>query len=177
MGSLKDQLNDISGDSRSLLKDYWSLFSIKQAEKLSLFLGILASFFILSTILLILIVFGSFFLAGALNSALGSGFWGYLIVGGAYLVVIGFLVIRMIRMKKPLFYGFFIKVMVNVLNIQMEERPDPEGIKLAEEKVRHRIDTHQMGIKSKIQILRFTFLESLFKEFISLFKFSKKNNS
>ncbi len=170
MAILKDQINDISSDSKSLLKDYIRLFSIRQSEKLALFLGVLTSFYILSTIVLILIIFGSFFLAGALNKSLESEFLGYLIVGGVYLLVIVLLVIRMIRMRSPLFFSFFIRLAVTVLNVDLDETPDSQGIKLAEEKVRHRIDTHRLKIKSEVQLLRFSFLESLFKEFIGLFK-------
>jgi hypothetical protein len=33
MASLKDQINDISDDSKGLMKDYIKLFSIRQSEK------------------------------------------------------------------------------------------------------------------------------------------------
>jgi hypothetical protein len=176
MATLKDQINDISGDSRSLLKDYIKLFSIQQSERLALFLGIITSLYILSTIVLILVIFGSFFLAGSLNHLLNSEFWGYMIVGGVYMVVIGLLVVRMVRMKTPLFFSFFVKLVVTVLNIDLVETPDKQGIKLAEEKVRHRIDTNRIKIKSQVQLFRFTFLESLIKEFLGIFKFSKTSS-
>jgi hypothetical protein len=177
MASLKDQINDISGDSRSLLKDYVKLFSIKQSEKLALFLGMISTFYILSTIVIILLFFGSFVLAGSLNQMLGGDYWGYLIVGGIYLIVIALVVIRMLRMKTPLFFSFFVKLVVLILDIDSVESPDSQGLKLAEEKVRHRIDTGQVKVKSQVQLLRYTFFESLFKEFIGLFKPSQKDKA
>jgi hypothetical protein len=177
MASLKDQINDISTDSKGLLKDYLKLFSIRQSEKLALFLGIFTSLLILTALVLILVVFGSFVLAGSLNHWLGSEFWGFLIVGGIYLIVIVILVIRIIRMKSPLFFNFFIKLVVTILNIDSVESPDGQGIKLAEEKVRHRIDTGQLKVRSQVQLLRYTFFESLLKEFIGLFKPSRKEKS
>jgi len=177
MASLKDQINDISDDSKNLLKDYVKLFSIRQSEKLALFLGLLSSFYILSTIVIILVVFGSFVLAGSLNQLLGGDYWGYMIVGGLYLIIIVLLLIRIFKMKSPLFLSFFIKLVLLVLDIDLEETPDAQGMKLAEEKVRHRIDNGQLKVKSQIQLLRYTFFESLFKEFIGLFKPSREEKS
>jgi hypothetical protein len=174
MASLKDQINDISDDSKSLLKDYIRLFSVRQSEKLAMFLAILSSFYILSTIVIILVIFGSFVLAGSLNQLLGGEYWGYLIVGGLYLIVILLILVRIYRMKSPLFFNFFVKLVVLVLDIDLEEPADAQGLKMAEEKVKHRIDNGQLKVKSQVQLLRYTFFESLFKEFIGLFKPSRK---
>jgi hypothetical protein len=54
-------------------------------------------------------------------------------VGGIYLIVIAFLVIRMFRMKTPLFFSFFVKLVV-ILDIDSVEPPDAQDIKLAGEK-------------------------------------------
>lgn len=177
MASLKNQINDISDDSKSLLRDYVKLFSIRQSEKLALFLGLLFTFYILSTIVIILIVFGSFVLAGSLNRLLGGEYWGYLIVGSVYLIVIILIMNRMLRKKSPFFFGFFIRLVVMVLDIDLEEPADAQGIKLAEEKVKHRIETGQVKVKSQVHLLRYTFFESLLKEFIGIFKPSRKEKS
>ncbi len=67
MASLKNNIDHISEDTESLVKDYLKLFSMRQAKKLALLLGILVSVFILSLLLLIVIVFCSFALAGLLK--------------------------------------------------------------------------------------------------------------
>jgi hypothetical protein len=159
------------------MKDYVKLFSIRQSEKFALFLAMISSFYILSTVVIILVVFGSFVLAGSLNQVLGGDYWGYLIVGGIYLIVIALVVIRMFRMKTPLFYSFFIRLVILILDLDTVETPDSQGFKLAEEKVRHRIETGQIKVKSQVQLLRYTFFESLFKEFIGLFRPSRKQKS
>ena len=159
------------------MKDYVKLFSIRQSEKFALFVAMISSFYILSTVVIILVVFGSFVLAGSLNQVLGGDYWGYLIVGGIYLIVIALVVIRMFRMKTPLFYSFFIRLVILILDLDTVETPDSQGFKLAEEKVRHRIETGQIKVKSQVQLLRYTFFESLFKEFIGLFRPSRKQKS
>ena len=82
MATLKNQIHDISKDTESLVKEYVKLFSIKQSEKLALFLGIIASVFLLATLLLIVVVFSSLALAGYLNKVMAREYWGFVIVGG-----------------------------------------------------------------------------------------------
>ena len=84
MATLKNNIDSISDNTENIARDYWKLFSIKQSEKLALLLGGLVSVFIVITLILILVVFGSFALAGALNKMLVSEFWGFVIVGGVY---------------------------------------------------------------------------------------------
>lgn len=63
MATLKKNLNNITDDTKVLVEDYLRLFSGKFSEKLALFLGILASVFVLFTLILILVIFSSFALA------------------------------------------------------------------------------------------------------------------
>ncbi|TFH26960.1 MAG: hypothetical protein E4H10_05385, partial [Bacteroidia bacterium] len=88
MATLKNQIHDISKDTESLVKEYVKLFSIKQSEKLALFLGIIASVFLLATLLLIVVVFSSLALAAYLNKVMAGEYWGYVIVGGVYILTI-----------------------------------------------------------------------------------------
>src|SRR5210317_1984681 len=97
MASLKDNIDHIADDTRELIKNHLKLFSIRQTEKLARFFGLLSTIFILSIILLIVVIFFSFALAGILNNLLNTGIWGYLIVSGIYILVIFIILLNMSR--------------------------------------------------------------------------------
>jgi hypothetical protein len=177
MAKLKNQITDISRDTESLVKEYVKLFSIKQSEKLAVFLGIIASVFLLATLLLIVLVFSSLALAGYLNEAMAGDYWGYLIVGGAYILSIVLLIIKIFRTKTPLLGNFFARLIVTVLNIETDEATSLNGLKNASERTRQNIDVNQIKLKSHLQLLRYTIFETLFKELIALFKTKKKEKS
>ena len=174
MATLKKQVSDISKDTESLVKEYVKLFSIKQSEKLALFLGIIASVFLLATLLLIVVVFSSFAFAGYLNNIMPGEYWGYVIVGGTYILVIILLIVKIFRTKTPLLGNFFARLIVTVLDLETDDARDLQGLKDAGEKTRQKIDVNQIKIKGNIQLLRYTIFEALFKEFIGLFKTRKK---
>jgi len=174
MAMLKNQINDISKDTESLVKEYVKLFSIKQSEKLALFLGIIASVFLLATLLLIVVVFSSFAFAGYLNKIMAGEYWGYVIVGGSYILIIILLIVKIFRTKTPLLGNFFARLIVTVLDLETDDAKDLQGLKDASEKSRQKIDVNQIKIKGNIQLLRYTIFEALFKEFIGLFKPKKK---
>lgn len=177
MATLKNQINDIGKDTESLVKEYVKLFSIKQSEKLALFLGILASVFLLSTLLLIVVIFSSLALAGYLNKVMAGDFWGYWIVGGAYVLIIILLIIKIFRTKTPLLGNFFARLIVTVLDLETDEANNLKGLKDAGEKTRQNIDVNQIKIKGNILLLRYTIFEALFKEFVGLFKPRKKEKA
>jgi energy-coupling factor transporter transmembrane protein EcfT len=174
MATLKSQVSDISRDTESLVKEYVKLFSLKQSEKLALFLGIIASVFLLATLLLIVVVFASFAFAGYLNKVLAGEYWGYVIVGGAYILTIILLIVKIFRTKTPLLGNFFARLIVTVLDLETDDVKDLQGLKDASELTRQKIDVNQIKIKGNIQLLRYTIFEALFKEFIGLFKTRKK---
>ena len=174
MATLKNQVSDISKDTESLVKEYVKLFSIKQSEKLALFLGIIASVFLLATLLLIVVVFSSLALAAYLNKVMPGEYWGYVIVGGVYVLTIILLIIKIFRTKTPILGNFFARLIVTVLDIETDEANSLKGLKDAGEKTRQKIDVNQIKIKGNIQLLRYTIFEALFKEFIGLFKPKKK---
>lgn len=177
MAKLKNQINDISKDTESLVKEYVKLFSIKQSEKLALFLGIIASVFLLATLLLIVVVFSSFAFAAYLNKIMAGEYWGYVIVGGTYILIIILLIVKIFRTKIPLLGNFFARLIVTVLDLETDDAKDLQGLKNASEKSRQKIDVNQIKIKGNIQLLRYTIFEALFKEFIDLFKPKKKEEA
>ena len=99
MAKLKKNLNNITDDTKVLVEDYLRLFSGKFSEKLALFLGILASVFVLFTLIMILVIFSSFTLAGYLSKVLPGEYWGFGIVSGIYLLTIVFFIVKIFRTK------------------------------------------------------------------------------
>ena len=174
MATLKNQINDISKDTESLVKEYVKLFSIKQSEKLALFLGILSSVFVLATLLLIVVVFSSFALAAYLNKVMPGEFWGFVIVGGVYVLTIILLIIKIFRTKTPIFGNFFARMIATVLDLETDDAKNLKGLKHAGELANQKIDANKIKIKGDLQLLRFTIFEALFKEFFGLFKSGKK---
>ena len=118
MENLKNNIEDITADGQNLVNNYLRLFGIKQSERLATFLGVIASVFIISTLLLIIIVFGSFVLADFLNSLFESKYLGFLIIAFLYLLVIGILIMKMQKTGRPLFTNLFIKFVLPLLNIR-----------------------------------------------------------
>ena len=174
MATIKSSIKKISGDTEALAKDYLKLFSVKQSEKLALFLGILTSIFFLATILLILVVFCSFALAGSLNKWLNSEFYGFLIVGGFYLLLVVLLIIKIFKTRTPLFANLFVKLIVTVLNIDTEQSRNIKGLKKEGEQIQQKIDAVKTLIEADFQLLRYTIMSSIFKEILGLFTFRKR---
>jgi len=174
MATLKSNLHKISDDTEILVKDYLKLFSVRQSEKLALFLGILTSVFVLATLLLILVVFSSFALAGTLNKLLASDFWGFVIVGGFYLLAIILLIVKIFSSHTPLFANFFVKLIVAVLNIDSDQSKSIKGLRKERENLRQKIETDKTKIEADFQILRYELITSIFQEIVGLFTSRKK---
>ena len=174
MASLKHNIENTSEHTESLIKDYLKLFSVAQSEKLALLLGILASVFILSTLLLIVLVFCSFALAGYLNEILPGAYWGFWIVAGFYLLVIALMVVKILVTKTPLLANLFARFVISVLNIDIDHAKSIKGLKLENKKVKEKIEADKTIIKSDLQILRYSLLGSLLQGFLGLFKPAKK---
>ena len=56
MESLKNNIDNISDDTQKLVNDYMKMFTVRQSEKFALFLGIIATAFILTMLLLVIVV-------------------------------------------------------------------------------------------------------------------------
>lgn len=174
MSKLKNNIDNITGDTEKIVKDYLRLAMVKLTERLALFFGILATVFLLVTLILIVVVIGSVALSGFLNDVLESKAAGYWIVAGVYLLFIGILVIRMFRSKAPLFSNLLVKLIVFVLGADVKHDGSLHGLKQEQENIHEQLDAHKDKIKTDIQLLRYTFLESLLKEFLGMFTTKKK---
>ena len=177
MATLKNNIQQISGDTETLAKDYLKLFSVRQSEKLAVFLGILMSIFVIATLILILVIFSSFVLAGSLNKILDSEFWGFVIVGGLYLLTIIMLVVKIFRTSTPLFTNLFVKLIVLVMNIESDHAKNIKGLKKEQDRIKEKIETGKTKIEADFQILRYNILGSIFKEIMGLFKSEKKSRA
>lgn len=117
MDSLKDIWNSLS----ALYHDKVRLYTLKGVEKSSLFLGVIATILIISVFCILVLIFVSVAFANFLNSKLESSFLGYLIVSGAYLVLLLFMLTWMIKRKTPLFTNVFVRSLISLFNIPEDE--------------------------------------------------------
>lgn len=175
MATLKNNINKISDDTESLVKDHVRLFSIKLSEKLALFLGILTAVFILSLLLLIVIVFCSFALAVYLNELLAHDYWGFWIVSAFYMLVITLIIVKIVKTKIPPFSNLFTKFIVSVLGLDMHQAKSIKGLKLESENVKQKIETDKIKIKTDFQLLRYVIMELFLKELFGLFTSKRKD--
>lgn len=174
MASLKDNINNISDDTRSLINDHIKLFSIRQTEKLARFFGLLSTIFILSIILLIFIIFFSFAIAGILNDLLNTSVWGYLIVSGIYIMVILVIIMIMKKTGKPLLSNAIANSLAAVFEIESKHPNDLDGLALEKELVKEKISAKKETFHTHFELLRYSLMEHFFKEFFGLFKSKKK---
>jgi len=176
MSAVKDNIDHIADDTRELIKNHLKLFSIRQTEKLARFFGLLSTIFILSIILLIVVIFFSFALAGILNNLLNTGIWGYLIVSGIYILVIFIILLNMSRTKKPLLSNAIARSLAAVFDIESVHPKDLDGLALEKELAREKINANREKINLNFELLRYSLLEHLLKEFFGLFS-KKKDKS
>lgn len=116
-----DSYKEIKENLQSILKDEVKLYTLKGVEKSSMFLGVIATFFIVLIFVILGIVFGSLALANFLNARLEHACMGYLIVGGADILLAVLLVLWVTRRKVPLLTSLFVKILVNIFNIRSDE--------------------------------------------------------
>jgi len=177
MATLKNNFNKITDDTESLAKDYLKLFSIRQVEKIALFFGILTSIFVLATLLIVLIVFISFALADVFNKLLPGDFWGFLIVGSLYLLVVILLLVKIYRSQAPLFSNLFVMLIGAVLNVDSDQAKSLKGLKKEQELIKDKIETGKTKVEADFQILKYNFMGSIFKEILGIFSSRKKTKA
>ena len=179
MESLKNNIDNISDDTQKLVNDYMKMFTVRQSEKFALFLGIIATAFILTMLLLVIVVLISFALAGFLNELLDSRYWGTAIVIGLFLLFIIFLVYRVIKTKMPLLSNLFARIIISVFDLDLSQNNSIQGLRYENETLKTKIETGKDNIKTNVQMLRYVIMESLFREFFGLFipKRKKKKKS
>ena len=164
MASLKDNIDNIAEDTRQVILDHLKLFSIRQTEKLSRFFGLLSTIFIITGIMLIVIIFFSFALAGILNHLLDSFFWGYLIVSGIYILLILGIAIVIKRSNKPLLSDAIARSLAVVFEIDSSHAKDLDGLASEKELVKEKINSNKEKINLNFELLRYSFMEYLIKE-------------
>lgn len=174
MATIKDNINSVGNETENLVKDYLKLFSIRQTEKIALFFGILASVFIISTLLLIVIIFCSVALATHINSLFTHPYWGYWIVAGIYLLTSIILVIKAIKSKKPLLTNLFVKLIGFVMNLDAERNSTLTDLQREKENINSKIEADKANIKTEVQMMKYSLMESFLKEIFGLFKSKKK---
>ncbi len=174
MASLKNNIKTISEDTETLAKDYLKLFSVRQSERLAIFLGIIMSIFVIATLVLILVIFSSFVLAGTLNKVLNSEFWGFVIIASLYLLAIILLIVKIFKTSTPLFTNLFVKLIVLVMDIDSGQANNVKGLKKEQENIKEKIETDKSKIEADFQIIQYNIMGSIFKEILGLFTSKKK---
>jgi hypothetical protein len=116
-----ESLNDIKDNLKSIFQDEVKLYTLKGVEKASLFLGIIATFFIVTIVILLALVFASIALAKFLNLRLDHDFMGYLIVAGGDVLLAVLLLILVARRKVPLLTSLFVRTIVSIFKISEDE--------------------------------------------------------
>jgi hypothetical protein len=169
MRNLKNNIEDLTKDGENLVNNYLRLFGIRQSLRLADLFGLISSVFILSTLLLIVIIFGSFVLADFLNSLFDSRYLGFLIIAILYVLAIGILIIKMQKTGKPLFTNLYIKFILPLLNIETNQDPNVEGLKIEQEIVKERIENEKKVLNAHTQLFKYVLFEDLLKEIAGLF--------
>ena len=116
-----DSVKDIKENLQSIFRDEVKLYTLKGVEKTSMLLGVIAAFFIVLIFFFLGIIFGSLALANLLNTKLEHSFMGYLIVGGADILLSVLLILRLLKRKVPLLTSLFVRILINIFNIRSDE--------------------------------------------------------
>jgi hypothetical protein len=175
MENLKNNIKDISTDGQNLALNYLSLFGIRQSKRLATFLGVLASVCIISTLLMIVVVFGSFVLADFLNTLFESKYMGFLIISLLYLLTIAILLLKIKLSGKPLLTNMFVKFVLPLLNIKISQEPTIKGLNAERDILKEKIENDKNFISVHTQLLKYAVFEDFLSVFSSLFS-SKKTS-
>lgn len=174
MENLKNNIKNITTDGQNLVHNYLTLFGLQQSKRLATFLGVIASVFIISTLLMIVIVFGSFVLADFLNTLFESKYMGFLIISMLYLLTIAILLLKMKKSGKPLLTNLFIKFVLPLLNIKISQEPTIKGLNIERDLIKEKIEIEKNFINVHAQLLKYTIFEDLLSTFSGLFSSKSK---
>ena len=175
MKNLKNNISDISKNGESLIQNYLKLFGMRQSERLATFLGAISSVFIISILLLIIIVFGSIVLADFLNSFFESKYIGFLIISFLYLITVGILLLKMKATGKPLFTNLYLKFVLPLLNIEINQESTIKGLELERGNIEEKIENDKDLISAHTQLIKYAVFEDLFGMFSGLFNSKPKS--
>ena len=169
MRNLKNNIEDITKDGENLVRNYLKLFGIRQSERLASLIVLISSIFLISTLLLIVIIFGSFVLSDFLKSVFDSKYLGFLIIAFLYVLAVGILIFIMHKTGRPLFTNLYIKFILPLLNIETNQDPNVEGLKIEQEIVKERIENEKKVLNAHTQLFKYVLFEDLLKEIAGLF--------
>jgi hypothetical protein len=109
------------------------------------------------------IIFGSFVLADFLNSLFDSKYLGFLIIAVLYVLAIVILIVIMKKSERPLFTNLYIKYILPLLNIEINQNPDVEGLRVEESIVKERIENEKKILNAHTQLFKYVVFEDLLK--------------
>lgn len=174
MENLKNNIKDITKDGQNLATNYLTLFGIKQSKRLATFLGVLASVFIISTLLLIIVVFGSIVLANFFNNLFESNYIGFLVISILYLLVICILLLNMKTSGKPLLTNLFVKFILPLLNIEINQEPTIKGLNIESDLIKEKIKNDKEFLNVHTQLIKYAVFEDFLSVFSGLFNAKPK---
>lgn len=174
MENLKNNIQDITKDGEKIVNSYVKLFGMRQSQKLAVFLGVLATVFIISTLLLIIVVFGSIVLANYLSDVLESNYMGYLIITGLYLLVIAMLLLIIKKSGRPLLANLFLKFVMPLLGVEINQEETFDGLNKEKDMIESKIKADKSMMEVHAQLLKYSALEDFIGVIAGLFKSKKK---
>ena len=169
MENLKNNLEDISSESKDLAKEYLKYFSLSVSKKLALLAGILFSALVLSLLLLLVLILISFTISGFLNRILASEYAGFFIVTGVYLASILAIVYKISKTKTPLFSNLFVEIFAYIFEIKSDVPVTLEGIDSEKKLVLGKIETDKKLIATNFKLLKYILIEAVIKELFDFF--------
>jgi len=131
-------------------------------------MGLISSVILITTLLLILILFCSFVLGDFLNGLLQSNYLGYGIIAGIFALIIIILLLRIKKKGTPLFANFYVKLILPLLKIETRQRKNLEGLTIESENVKENIELHKKTFISHSQVLKYSVMEVLNNETVNL---------
>jgi len=168
MENLKNNGEQLSKDVENIIQNYLKLFSLKQTESLAVFMGLISSVILITTLLLIVILFCSFVLGDLLNDLFESNYLGYGILSGIYALIIIILLLRIKKKGTPLFANFYVKLILPLLKIESRQRKDLKGLSIESDYVKENIELHKKTFMAHSQLLKYSLLEDLKNEIVDL---------
>ena len=172
MENLKNNLIEISEESKDLGKEYLKYFSLSVSKKLALLAGILFTALFFSLTFLLIVMLLSFTLAGLINELLNNEYAGFLIMTGVYLSLVGILIYKIVKSKTPLFTSLFVRIFAFVFEIESDSPITLEHISEEKRKTKKTIEADKKLILTNLKLLKYVIVETIISE---IFKITQRN--
>jgi len=168
MENLKNNGEELIKDVEHIIQNYLKLFGLRQSESLASFMGLISSVILITTLLLIVILFCSFVLGDLLNDLFESNYLGYGIISGIYALIIIILLLRIKKKGAPLFANFYVKLILPLLKIETRQRKDLKGLSIESENVKENIELHKKTFMAHSQLLKYSVMEDFKNQIVDL---------